>query len=289
MRLVKIIISLSILLLTFSQTYSQSKTVAKANKIFERFAYENAIDLYLKAIENDETSIEIYSNLGDSYFQNADMENAVIWYEKLMNHDLTNVKGEYYFRYSQALKAIGEYAKSDYWLERLADLNANDSRASSLIYDPNYLEKIEAQSNRYSIKTVRINSEYSDFAAGFDNDGGIIFSSSRDAGVSQKITHRWTGLPFLQLYTARISENGKLTNAQKLQGDFNTKYNESSVAITNDGKYMYFSGGEVKENNKLKYNKQGVSTIKLQRASLDQNNNWTITDEDKNVMEFFNF
>ncbi len=272
MRLVKIIISLSFLLLTFSQTYSQSKTVTKANKFFERFAYENAIDLYLRAIENDEKSIEIYSNLGDSYYQNADMDNAVIWYEKLMNYDLPVVKGEYYFRYSQALKAIGEYVKSDYWLERLAELNTNDSRATSLIYDPNYLEKIEAQSNRYSIKTVRINSEYSDFAAGFDNDGGIIFSSSRDAGVSQKITHRWTGLPFLQLYTATISENGKLINAEKLQGDFNTKYNESSIAISNDGNTMYFTRNSY--DNGYQKDTEGIVRLKLYRA-FRSGNYWT--------------
>jgi outer membrane protein OmpA-like peptidoglycan-associated protein/tetratricopeptide (TPR) repeat protein len=272
MRLVKIIIFLNVLLLSFNQTYSQSKTVVKANKLFERFAYENAIDLYLKAIENDEKSIEIYANLGDSYYHNADMENAVIWYEKLMTYDLQKIKGEYYFRYSQALKAIGEYTKSDFWLERLAELNANDSRASSLIYDPSYLAKIEAQSNRYSIKTVSVNSEYSDFAAGFDNDGGIIFSSSRDAGVSQKITHRWTGLPFLQLYNSRISENGDLRNPQKLHGDFNTKYNESSVTISNDGNTMYFTRNSY--NKGYQKDAKGIVRLKLYRA-FRIGNYWT--------------
>lgn len=272
MRLVKIILFLNVLLLSFNQTYSQSKTVEKANKLFDRFAYENAIDLYLKAIENDEKSIDIYANLGDSYYHNADMENAVIWYDKLMNTDLQSVKGEYYFRYSQALKAIGEYTKSDFWLEKLADLNANDSRASSLIYDPNYLEKIEAQSNRYSTKTVSINSEYSDFAAGFDNDGGIIFSSSRDAGVSKKITHRWTGLPFLQLYNSTISENGDLRNSQKLRGDFNTKYNESSVAITNDGNTMYFTRNSY--DNGYQKDAKGIVRLKLYSA-LRIGNFWT--------------
>jgi len=250
--------------MTFSPILSQSKYIDKGNKMFERYAYDNAIRLYLKAIENKEQSTEIYCNLADSYYYNADMENAVIWYKELMKFDLSKVKGEYYFRYSQALKAIGDYAKSDYWLERLSDLNANDSRASSLIFDPNYLEKIEAQSNRYSIKTVRINSEYSDFAAGFDNDGGIIFSSSRDAGVSQKITHRWTGLPFLQLYTATISEDGNLSNLQKLEGNFNSKYNESSVAITNDGNTMYFTRNSY--HNGYQKDKKGIVRLKLYKA-----------------------
>lgn len=272
MRSAKIIISLSILLLSFNHAYSQSKTVEKANKLFERYAYENAIKEYLKAIDNKEKSVEIYANLADSYYQNADMENAVIWYKELMEFDLQSVKGEYYFKYSQALKAIGEYTRSDLWLEKLSNLNANDKRASSLKYEPNYLEKIEAQSNRYSIKTVGVNTEFSDFAAGFDQMGGVVFSSSRDVGVSSKLTHKWTGLPFLQLYTASISKDGNLVNAQKLAGEFNSKYNESSVAITNDGKTMYFTRNSF--DNGYQKDSKGIIRLKLYRATK-KGKSWT--------------
>lgn len=270
MRLVKIILSLSILLLTFNQTYSQSKTVEKGNKLFERYAYDDAIKLYLRAVKGDEKSTELFANLADSYYQNADMENAVIWYESLMNHDLSAVKGEYYFRYSQALKAIGEYTKSDLWLERLSDLNANDSRASSLKYDPNYLEQIEAQSNRFDINPVSVNTEFSDFATGF-GDRGVIFSSSRDAGVAQKITHKWTGLPFLQLFSAKISKDGNLVSAEKLEGDFNSKYNESSVAITNDSTTMYFTRNSY--NDGYQKDKSGIVRLKLYKATK-KGNEW---------------
>lgn len=272
MRSVKLIISLSILLLSFNQTYTQTKTVEKANKLFTRYAYEDAIKLYLKAIEKDEKSVDIYANLADSYYQNADMENAVIWYKELMNYDLPLVKGEYYFRYSQALKAIGEYTLSDLWLEKLLNLNSNDTRATSLKYDPNYLDKIEANSNRYSIKTVGINTDLSDFAAGFDQKGGVIFSSSRDESVSKKLTHKWTGLPFLQLYNATITKDGNLVNAQKLDGDFNSKYNESSVAVTSDGNTMYFTRNSY--DNGYQKDKKGIIRLKLYRA-IKKGNSWT--------------
>ena len=270
MKLIKIILSLSILLLTFNQTYSQSKSVEKGNKLFERYAYDDAIKFYLRAVKGEEKSTELFANLADSYYQNADMENAVIWYESLMNHDLSAVKGEYYFRYSQALKAIGEYTKSDLWLERLSDLNANDSRASSLKYDPNYLEEIEAQSNRFDISPVSVNTEYSDFATGF-GDRGVIFSSSRDEGVAQKITHKWTGLPFLQLFSAKISKDGNLISAEKLEGDFNSKYNESSVAITNDSTTMYFTRNSF--NDGYQKDKTGIIRLKLYKATK-KGNEW---------------
>lgn len=271
MRLVKIILSLSILLLTVNQTYSQRKAIEKGNNLFERYAYDDAIKLYLRATKNGEKSTELFANLADSYYQNADMENAVVWYEELMNYDLAAVKGEYYFRYSQALKAIGEYTKSDLWLERLADLNANDSRASSLKYDPNYLEEIEAQSNRFEIDPVSVNTKFSDFATGF-GDRGVIFSSSRDVGVAQKRTHKWTGLPFLQLYSAKISKDGNLVGAELLDGDFNSKYNESSVVITNDSTTMYFTRNSY--NDGYQKDKTGIIRLKLYKATK-KGNSWT--------------
>ncbi|NNL15405.1 MAG: OmpA family protein [Flavobacteriaceae bacterium] len=284
MRFIKIILTFSVLLLTSNAIISQSKLVEKGNKFFERYAYDNSIKTYLKAIENDEKSSEIYANLADSYYHNADMENAALWYKQLMDFDLPKVKGEYYFRYSQALKTLGEYSKADLWLERLADLNADDSRAMSLKYDPDYLEKIEALSNRYSIKTVSINSSQSDFAAGFDNDRGVIFSSARDTGVARKITHRWTGLPFLQLYNARISDEGNLVEAVKLDGDFNKKYNESSVAITNDGGTMYFTRNSF--NKGYQKDKTGIIRLKLYRA-YKSGNYWTdITELPFNSTEY---
>ncbi len=271
MRLVKIILSLSICLLTINQTYSQSKAVEKGNKLFERYAYDNAIKLYLRAVKDDQKSTELFANLADSYYHNADMKNAVVWYESLMNHDLTAVKGEYYFRYSQALKAVGEYTKSDLWLERLVDLNDSDSRASSLKYDPNYLEEIEAQSNRYEINPVSVNTKFSDFATGF-GDRGVIFSSSRDEGVSKKMTHKWTGLPFLQLYSAKISKDGNLVSAEKLEGDFNSKYNESSVVVTNDSTTMYFTRNSY--NDGYQKDKSGIIRLKMYKATKKRGS-WT--------------
>jgi len=100
----------------------------------------------------------------------------------------------------------------------------------------------------------------------------VIFSSSRDVGISRKITHRWTGLPFLQLYNATISKEGNLINAVKLEGDFNTKYNESSVAITYDGSTMYFTRNSY--NNGYQKDNTGIIRLKLYRASRS-GNYWT--------------
>ncbi len=266
MKVIKITLLLSFIALTFNPIYSQSKTVEKGNELFKNYSYDNAIKVYLRAVKNKEKGLDLFGNLADSYYQNADMENAAKWYEELMNFDLASVKGEYYFRYAQALKALGEYTKSDLWLERLSMLNSDDSRATSLKYDPNYLERIEAQSNRFSITPVSINTEYSDFATGF-GDRGVVFASSRDQGVSTKRIHTWTGLPFLELYSAKMTDDGNLNSAQKLEGDFNSKFNESTVSITNDGKTMYFTRNSY--NDGYQKDKAGIIRLKLYKATND--------------------
>jgi len=266
MKVIKLTLLLSFIAITFNPIYSQSKRIEKGNKLFNNYAYDNAIKVYLRAIDKEEEGLDLYANLADSYYQNADMKNAAKWYEELMIYDLPSVKGEYYFRYSQALKALGEYTKSDLWLERLAMLNADDSRATSLKFDPNYLERIEAQSNRYSIKPVSINTSFSDFATGFA-DRGVIFASSRDEGVSRKLTHKWTGLPFLELYSAEITEDGNLKSAMKVDGDFNSRFNESSVAISNDGQTMFFTRNSF--NDGYQKDNSGIIRLKLYRATRD--------------------
>lgn len=271
MRTIKLLI-IGVLFITLSgQVYSQSRLVERGNKLFERYAFDQAIELYLKAVKKEEKSTVLYANLADSYYLNSDMDQAVLWYETLMSHASDDViGGEYYFRYAQALKAIGEYSKSDQWLDKLNSINQDDSRGVSLKFDPNYLERIEAQANRFEIHPASVNTKYSDFAAAYSSEG-VIFSSSRDGGVSRKLLHKWTGLPFLQLYTGDVDESGDITNAELLEGDFDSKYNESTVAITHDGNTMYFTRNSY--DNGYQEDQSGIVRLKLYQATK-QNDKW---------------
>lgn len=65
----------------------------------------------------------------------------------------------------------------------------------------------------------------------------VIFASYK--GSSGK--HKWDNKPFLKLYSAEITENGTLENQKALSGAINTRYSESTPAITKDGLTMYFT------------------------------------------------
>jgi len=246
---------------------SSSRLIERGHKLFNNYAYDEAIDVYLKAIAKEAQSLDLYANLADSYYENADMENAVTWYSTLVDFDLPSVKGEYYFRYSQALKAIKDYSSSDLWLSKLAELNADDSRGASLKYDPKYLDKIEEQSNRYEIKPTSINTEHSEFAASY-GDKGVIFSSDRFQASAVKRIHTWTGNAFLELFSAEVSPDNDLINEERIKGDFNSKYNESTIAVTNDGNTMYFTRNSFSKVEKgYQKDDKGVIRLKLYKAT----------------------
>ncbi|AXT19422.1 flagellar motor protein MotB [Flavobacteriaceae bacterium AU392] len=265
MKAIKNTFLLSLLILVSVFTDAQnSKAIEKGNTLFKKYAYDEAIKVYLEALDNDERSTDLFANLADSYYENADMQNAVKWYDTLFMQDRSLIKGEYYFRYSQALKAKGEYDKADLWLERLAELNSDDSRAASLKYDIDYLKKIEKQSGRYETNLASINTPYSDFAANY-GDKNILFSSARDKGVHVKRSHTWTGLPFLELFSAQVDENGNLIDAKKLKGDFNSKYNESTAIVTRDGNTMYFTRNSYDEG--YQKDRTGIIRLKLYKST----------------------
>lgn len=257
---------------------SSVRLIERGNKLFNNYAYDEAIKVYLRATEKEAQSLDLFANLADSYYENADMANAVNWYKSLVDFDLPSVKGEYYFRYSQALKAIGDYTNSDLWLGKLAELNSDDSRAASFKYDPEYLKKVEVQSNRYDIAGTSINTEHSEFAAGY-GDRGVIFSSDRHKGAAVKRIHTWTGNPFLELFSAEISEDNGLANVKKLKGDFNSKFNESTVAITSDGNTMYFTRNSFAKGDGYQKDQSGITRLKLYRATKVKGS-W------KNIIEF---
>ncbi|MEA9414242.1 OmpA family protein [Flavobacterium sp. PL02] len=69
----------------------------------------------------------------------------------------------------------------------------------------------------------------------------IIYATAKDSGFITKRKHNWNDKPFLKLYSAQITEDGKLENEKILSGDINTKYHQSTPVITKDGNTMYFT------------------------------------------------
>ena len=255
---------------------AQDKKIKKADTKFTNYAYASAIQSYEELVKDGYTEEEVYKNLGNANYLNANYEEASSWYGKLFALEGADIDPEYMYRYAQTLKSLENYKESDVWMNKFKIAITNDQRA--LVFDENqdYLEQIEERSGRYELKNIGLNSKVSDFAPSFYEDG-LVFSTARDSGLLSKNIHRWNNGSFLNLYKAAQDDQGNFTGVDKLSKRLNKKTHESSTAFTKDGKTMYFTRNN-SDDGKFERDEDGVSRLKIYRATKE-NGEWKNIEE----------
>ena len=251
--------------------YAQKTKIALADKKYENFAYIDAIKTYEKVAKKGYKSEEMFQKLGNSYYFNSELEKAAKWYGELfaMNSDQ---ESEYYYRYAQSLKSIGENDKSNEILEKFYQKAGNENRAKLFEKNKNYLEKIKENSGRYQVEDAGINSKYSDYGSSIYKNQ-LIFSSSRDTGSLGQRKHKWTGQYFSNLYYSKLGEEMTTGKIGKLSKIINSKFHEATPIYTKDGNTMYFTRNNFLDGKRGR-NDNKVTLIKIYKASLE-NGKWT--------------
>lgn len=266
-------IHFGLLLFYFLNAVSQEKELARANQKYNNYAFSEAIYIYEKVAEDGYESAELFKKLGNSYYFIADMKNAEKWYSKLFRVN-NSIETEYYFRYSHALKSIGDYENADSMMRKFKELTENnDSRGNLFNNSLDYLELIKKQSAKFKISTLEINSSTSDFSPSLYKNN-FVFTSARDTGVIARRKSKWNDKYFLDLYIGDLIENDEISNIRKLSKHINKKFHESSAVFTPDGKYVYFTRNNYINGNK-KNDEEGVTRLKILRGKLDQNGYWS--------------
>ncbi len=88
----------------------------------------------------------------------------------------------------------------------------------------------------YTIKLLESNSKNSDFGPAYQTNNKVIFSSSRGGGK------KWDNKePFLDLFEAKINEDGSFSDIKKLPPNVNSRDHESSISFSPDKKSVYFT------------------------------------------------
>lgn len=245
--------------------WAQEKLITKANQKYREYSFSPAIDIYKKVLDKGFVSAELLKNLGNSYYFNADYKEAADTYKRLLSDYNTDIGPEYYFRYSQTLKSLGNYDMAQDMMDQFSKMTADDVRAGIFKSEKDYLDEIKKNSGRYEIKPFEYNTPYSEFATSYYKKG-LIFSSDRDTGNLAKYRHTWNSKDFLDLYKVNTDslDNDRVT---KLGDDINTRLHESTSVVTNDGKYLYFTRNNFKDG-KYITDENGIIRLKILRATL---------------------
>jgi len=255
---------LIITLFSIGTIYSQIGKQARADKKYDNYAYIDAIEVYEKVAEKGHKSVDLFEKLGNSYYFNGEYDKAEKWYSELfaMTDD---VPAEYYFRYSQSLKSIGNYKKADEYQLKFYQ-KTNDKAGEEMLRNRNYLDELRKNSDRYVVENAGINTEFSDYGSMFKGADVIFTSARKTKDVFQK-KHSWTGQYFTKLYTAKVADDGKLSDAQEFAKELDSKFHEATPVFTKDGNTVYFTRNNYNEGKKGKSDDK-VNKLKIYKATL---------------------
>ena len=249
----KNILTTIILLVISTSAFSQKWELNKANNLFEKRAYIDAADYFSRS----EKSPETLKSLGDCYYFNTKMEEAVKWYKQLLTNNTQEIDNKYLFRYAQALKGVKNYEEADIWMAKY--------KASQTESTTEFMSEVDANVPfLYELKSSEINADVSDFGTSYLGNDKVIFASSRNP---KSKNYKWNDQRYLDLYSADIAKDGSLSNPTLLKGHVNTKKHEANAAVTKDGKTMYFSRTNYTDGKKGK-DENKITHLKIYRAQL---------------------
>lgn len=237
-------------LLCFSvMLHAQKVSEKKANKLFEKKSYVQAAEMYEQLKENQ----KMLQNLGDCYYNNAQMKAAVRVYGKLFLTYKDSVQPEYYYKYAQSLLGIGDYPKSDQIMSEYLKYNVDTN---------NYIANLNTNvPYNYSVKIMTKNISNGDFGIALYGDK-VVFASQRSPESKE---YNWNAKPYLDLYSANVNKEGMLVNIAPFPVEINTKKHESSAAFSSDGLTMYFNRTNER---KVKVGDEKIANIKIFKAEF---------------------
>ena len=230
----------------FAQKKASEK---KANSLFEQKSYVKAAEQYEQVAENQ----KVLQNLGDCYYNNSEMKDAVRVYGKLFLTYKDSVKPDYYFKYAHSLLGTADYDKGDKIMSEYLKYEVST---------PKFIANLKTNVPfNYVIQPMSKNVTNGDFGMSFYGDK-VAFASLRGA---ESKSFGWNEKPFLDLYNADVDSNEMLTNIQPFPKEINTKTHESSATFSADGHIMYFNRTNDK---RVKIGKEKVAIIKIFKAEF---------------------
>jgi outer membrane protein OmpA-like peptidoglycan-associated protein len=233
----KRILFVLILLAASGMTFSQTALKKLAETSFEKQDYQIAAASYERLVQKGDSSVEVLFKLGDAYYYN--------WYVKsyAKNKQLT---ANQFHRFIQTLKSVGNKEESNRVMVAFTQAFPQDIRVKNNVTSEKYFQN----PLQVSIKNLAINSAYSDYGASIYKDS-LMFSSARPVLVSSTDYYR-TDQPFTNLFVA-IKTDSTYNNVSLLKKEVTySAFHEATPVFTKDGKTMYYTKNELKDNKSTK-------------------------------------
>jgi len=252
-------------------------TFKKAEVLYNHLAYRNALELYLAVVDKDPTHYEARQRIADCYFRLGDVDAAEREYAILAA--TPSIPPKYKYQYAQVLSIQGNYVEAQKWFSEYQRVTS-DSRAKSKFEFIYYLSYYFRDSVLYDIKNEPFNSDQSDFAPQYHQEG-IVFVSARDRDLFIKrksLSALNDKEAMLNIFYASKQAASEQDAALFYHDDLNSAYHDGPIAFYDHGKRVAFSRNNLAHGKPMHH--AGKVNLKLYFAELDANNKM------KNIVPF---
>ena len=262
-----IIQTLFILALSFQVLHAQNDKTKKADQHFNRLEFVDAIKKYEKLVSKGQADAYVYKQLAIANTNISNVSEAARYYDMYFDNT-DNASAEDYFAYAQVLMSNNEQSEAKAAYQKFSGMAQNDSRAKEFKANPNFASELMNMAPNYEASALELNSDLSDFG-GYESNSYLYFASSRN---KSNRTYGWNDQPTPDIYRAE-NVGGTFKNEEEVKGDVNSKFNEGTIAITNDGSTMYFTRNDYLDGDYSK-SEEGISQLRIYSAQFI-NNKWT--------------
>jgi len=264
-RILSILIVFSIQLIQGQQ----QQDLQRANRLYDKTYYSAAIPLYEKVSQNNQTT-EVIQKLGNCYYYTNDYDKAQVQYRLLLTKSGSNLTQDYYFRYSETLKATGNYTEANKVMRNY--LVASKDKAAVEKFDKGIstLKNVSAIGNRFEIKNIAINTSHSEFGALVLGDNLVFAAVKKKPNLFDK-TYKWNNESYLNIVEIKlknINETDSIVNY--FSKELKSPMHESNAVFTKDGKTMYFTRNNSNDGRRGK-NVDKISAIQIFKSELVDN------------------
>lgn len=221
------------------------KTRQDADEAWTKKEFSKASDIY-KGVFRDipkEERGEIAFKIAEGYKNYNNYKNALRWYKRAEKEkygpDAILMQAEMQKRmqnYADAIILFNQYLKDE----------PNNSDAKTGLKGAELaLKWMESgECVLFKVENVKkLNSNGADYCAYPLKKEGLVFTSDRDGGISNK-TYGWTGDGYHDLYFATFKKRRgsiSINRPELLKGTANTKYNDGASTIDKRGSKMYYT------------------------------------------------
>ncbi len=229
-------------------TYLGSPT-KRADHLYANEYYQEATELYRRAIAQHPQDDRLKLQLAESYHQLNNPEQAVRWYREAIY--APQATAQHQLHYAQALLSTQRVRQAQQWYARYYQANDNDQRAQQRLAGIAQLPKFYEDSLLYSVQTIDANSPGADFAPAFYQDG-LVFISSRQTKQPIQQVYRWNETAYLSMFFAPLDKDHRTQGAVPFGQSLGENYHEGPVTFYDEDQQIIFTRNHT-QNKKVRH------------------------------------